>query len=301
MLGKVTNEGAPVTNAAFFGTKRGAADGWFRPGSSLLISQSLLWLAFSLVAALINAISGVADAARSGASTPVWENYAAELTSWFGFAVAVPVLFLLDNALTARRVSLPVRLFMYVCGSVVFSALHILLMIGARPLVFALFGDDYRIGSWLGRFTYEYPKDITTFLIALGVAALVRRSMPVEAPVAVAPENAAAPAPGFLARGAAGETLVRVAEIDWVEAQGNYVALHAAGSVYLVRRTLQEIEAMLGGQGFVRTHRSALVRASLIRSLDADKEGGLFVTLDTGERAPLSQGRRKTVRAALSS
>ena len=288
-----------MTNPVVLVMKRALPEGWLRPGG-LLISQWSLWLAFSFLAALINAISGVADTLRSGDSTPVWHEYVYELTSWFGFAVVVPALFLLDNALATRKVSLPQRLFIYAAFSVVFSALHIVLMIGARPPIFALFGDRYDIGSWLGRFSYEYPKDIVTYLIALGVAALQRRSMPVEAP-AEAPNRSAAPAPSFLARGATGETVIRVAEIDWVEAQGNYVALHVAGGAHLVRRTLQEIEAALDGFGFIRTHRSAMVRSSLIRCLGVAEDGSLFVGLDNGERAPLSRGRKQIVRTALSS
>ncbi|HEV7690195.1 MAG TPA: LytTR family DNA-binding domain-containing protein [Hyphomonadaceae bacterium] len=287
-------------NPAVSVTKRPLLEGWFRPGGNLLVSQWTLWTAFSLLAALINAISGVADTARSGGSTPIWEHYAAELTSWFGFAVVAPMLFSLDNALAARKVPLPQRVSIYVAFSVIFSGLHIALMVGARPPVFALFGDRYEIGSWLGRFTYEYPKDITTYLIALGVSALLRRSMPADAP-ANAPASAPAPGPSFLARGATGETLIRVAEIDWVEAQGNYVALHVAGSAYLVRRTLQEVDTALSGCGFVRTHRSAMVRSSLIRSLGVGEDGSLFVSLDSGERAPLSRGRKQIVRAAISS
>jgi hypothetical protein len=283
--------------------KRALPEGWLRLGGSLLISQWTLWVAFSLLAALINAVSGVADIIRSGDSTPHWHEYVCELTSWFGFAVAVPALFLLDNALAVRKASLPGRLFIYAAFSVVFSGAHIALMIGARPPIFALFGEHYGIGSWFDRFSYEYPKDIVTYLIALGVAALQRRSMP---PQEVAdahprtPESTPAPAPSFLARGASGETLIRAAEIDWVEAQGNYVALHVAGGAYLVRRTLQEVEAALSGCGFIRTHRSAIARNSLIRSLGVAGDGGLYVTLDNGERVPLSRGRKPDVKAALS-
>lgn len=292
-----------MTNPVVLVMKRTLPEGWLRPGGSLLISQWTLWLAFSLLAALINSISGVADIAQSGASTPHWHQYADEMTSWFGFAVAVPVLFLFDNALATRKVPLSGRLLIYAVSSIVFSGVHIALMMGARPPVFALFGGHYGIGSWLDRFTYEYPKDIVTFLIALGVAALQRRSMPVEETAktpAEAPRRPAAQAPTFLARGTAGETLVRVAEIDWVEAQGNYVALHAGGGTYLVRRTLQEVEAVLSGHGFIRTHRSAIVRSSLIRSFAVADGGGLHVILGNGERVPLSRERKNNVKAAIS-
>lgn len=282
-----------MTNAAISVMKRALPEGWLRPGGALLLSQYATWLAFSLIAVLINSVSGVADSARSGSPTPAWHHFAWELTSWFAYLIVAPATFWLDNAAAARRIRPPLRLLGYAGFSLIFSGLHIVLMIGSRPTVFALFGDHYEIGSWASRFAYEYPKDIVAYLIVLGIAVFWRRSAAAEAaPVATAA------APSFLVREAAGEMLIRAHDIDWVEAQGNYVALHVAGRTHLVRQTMAEIEGKLAGFGFIRTHRSALVAVRRLRGLVYEGANAVVI-LENDDRVPLSQSRKSTVRAAL--
>jgi DNA-binding LytR/AlgR family response regulator len=63
-------------------------------------------------------------------------------------------------------------------------------------------------------------------------------------------------------------TVVRVAEIDWVEALGNYVSLHVARRSHLLRETVSAMEQRLSAHGFVRIHRSTIVnvqRVSVVR------------------------------------
>jgi two-component system LytT family response regulator len=71
-------------------------------------------------------------------------------------------------------------------------------------------------------------------------------------------------------------------EIDWVEAAGDYVTLHAAGKGHLVRDSLRNIEARLGAHGFVRIHRSILVKLSRIRELVAKDSGDHDIVLHDG-------------------
>ena len=52
---------------------------------------------------------------------------------------------------------------------------------------------------------------------------------------------------------------LRTDEIDWVEAAGVYVELHAGGRKYLHRASLTELEAQLDPDRFIRIHRSSLV------------------------------------------
>ncbi|HJP59343.1 MAG TPA: response regulator transcription factor, partial [Gemmatimonadaceae bacterium] len=51
---------------------------------------------------------------------------------------------------------------------------------------------------------------------------------------------------------------VRAEEIDWIDAAGNYTALHVAGRKHLIRETMKSIEVKLDPRKFVRVHRSAI-------------------------------------------
>jgi len=83
-------------------------------------------------------------------------------------------------------------------------------------------------------------------------------------------------------------TIVDVADIDWVETRGDYLALHAGSDVHLHRGTLGTLEQRLDPAEFVRIHRSTLVRLSRIRELEPYFHGDYAVTLQDSTRLRLS-------------
>jgi two-component system LytT family response regulator len=93
---------------------------------------------------------------------------------------------------------------------------------------------------------------------------------------------------------------VEVADVEWLEASGNYVTLHlAAGKTHLVHETLQSLEARLDPRRFVRLHRSTLVRIDRIRELLPHFNGEYIVVLKDGARLKLSRSFLEPARAAL--
>jgi two-component system LytT family response regulator len=85
-------------------------------------------------------------------------------------------------------------------------------------------------------------------------------------------------------------------DIDWIEAQGNYVALHAGGRVELIRDTLSSIENRLDPDRFARVHRGAIVRIDRIRELVPQPTGEYRIRLRNG--ADLVSGRTYRARLA---
>jgi two-component system LytT family response regulator len=98
------------------------------------------------------------------------------------------------------------------------------------------------------------------------------------------------------ARGAA---VVPLREIDWIEAESNYVRIWTGGRSYLLREPLRALEQRIGAHGFLRAHRRALVRLSGVRALAADRGGDLIAELASGARIPVSRRRRATFTSAL--
>jgi two-component system LytT family response regulator len=93
---------------------------------------------------------------------------------------------------------------------------------------------------------------------------------------------------------------VEVAEIEWLEASGNYVTLHvAAGKSHLVHETMNALEARLDGRRFVRIHRSTIVRLDRIKELLPHFNGEYVVVLKDGARLKLSRSYLESARAAL--
>jgi two-component system LytT family response regulator len=82
---------------------------------------------------------------------------------------------------------------------------------------------------------------------------------------------------------------LRVDDILWIEAAGNYVQLHAAGRRLLHRVALSRLEQHLKPGVFLRVHRGALVRRDQIASLVAVRDGGYLLTLRCGAAVAVSE------------
>lgn len=92
-----------------------------------------------------------------------------------------------------------------------------------------------------------------------------------------------------------GTRVVPVADIQWLETADNYVVLHTSQGAPLLRQTLTDLLDSLGGQ-FVRCHRRAAVRLSLVEKID--QEGQLV--LRNGSLVPLGRNFKPAILEALS-
>jgi len=82
---------------------------------------------------------------------------------------------------------------------------------------------------------------------------------------------------------------VRVDDIDWVEAAGNYVKLHVGRDTHLMRETMAGIEKMLDPSRFLRIHRSAIVNLDRVREMQPWFSGEYTVILRDGTQLRLSR------------
>jgi two-component system, LytTR family, response regulator len=87
-------------------------------------------------------------------------------------------------------------------------------------------------------------------------------------------------------------TYVPVGDVDWLEADDNYVRVHTRGGARLVRETLKSLESRLDPRHFARIHRSAIVNLERVRELRPTFNGEYVVVLATGARLTLSRGHR---------
>ena len=92
---------------------------------------------------------------------------------------------------------------------------------------------------------------------------------------------------------------VRTDDIDWIDAEGNYTALHAGGRKHLIRETMKSIEAKLDPRKFVRVHRSAIINIDRLRKLQPYFHGEYVVTLQDGTTLTSSRGYSDRLRALL--
>jgi two-component system LytT family response regulator len=82
---------------------------------------------------------------------------------------------------------------------------------------------------------------------------------------------------------------VRIADVDWIEAAGNYVRVHARGDSLVLRASLAKAQRRLDPRTFVRIHRSAIVNIDRIKELTPWSHGEYVVTLQDGTRLNASR------------
>jgi len=93
--------------------------------------------------------------------------------------------------------------------------------------------------------------------------------------------------------------LVRVDEIDWIEAADYCVKLHVQGKVHVMRESLQALETRLDPARYFRVHRSAIVNLDRVTELSPFFRGEHVVLLRDGTKLKLSRGRRAELESRL--
>ncbi|HTU09854.1 MAG TPA: LytTR family DNA-binding domain-containing protein [Allosphingosinicella sp.] len=93
---------------------------------------------------------------------------------------------------------------------------------------------------------------------------------------------------------------VRIGDVLWFEAEGDYVRLHADGeSGGLVRMTLGALEARLDPATFIRVHRSAICRSAAIAAVRRGVTGAVAATLANGDSVPVGRAYGRGLKALL--
>ncbi|HLA12073.1 MAG TPA: LytTR family DNA-binding domain-containing protein [Pyrinomonadaceae bacterium] len=88
-------------------------------------------------------------------------------------------------------------------------------------------------------------------------------------------------------------------DIDWIEAEGNYVSVHSGKKSHLLRETISSLESQLDPRKFVRVHRSSIVRIDRIQELQPWFHGEYRIILQTGTQLTLSRNYREKLQEAL--
>jgi two-component system response regulator AlgR len=94
-------------------------------------------------------------------------------------------------------------------------------------------------------------------------------------------------------------TRVAVADIDWIEAERDYMRLHVGNRSWLIHETIGALEARLDPAQFLRLHRSAIVRRAKISRLAHDGQGNWLAELEGGRQVRIGRTYLASVRASV--
>lgn len=89
--------------------------------------------------------------------------------------------------------------------------------------------------------------------------------------------------------------LVPMADIDWVDAAGDYMCVHAQGQTHVMRSTMKALERQLDPERFARIHRSTIVNVDRVVKVGSHINGEFFLTLKCGARLKMSRTYRDRI------
>jgi two-component system LytT family response regulator len=85
-------------------------------------------------------------------------------------------------------------------------------------------------------------------------------------------------------------------DIDWIDAAGDYMCVHALGETHIMRSTLLELLKKLDDKQFVRIHRSTVVNIARVVSTSLSQKRGSVLHLPDGQSLKVSRNYRESTR-----
>lgn len=257
-----------------------------------------------------NSVVAWLDLRRFHPLQPYWQPLLWEVTSTLVIGALIPAVAAWERRHPVRLDTLPGALAWHLAGSVAFTLLHVLGMLALRFAAYSALGLEYRIAGWWSVFVYEFLKDVRSYFAILaallGWRFLLLRTQGearlLDTPEASPADMAAAPAAQgrperFLVRKLRKEFLVAAADIDWLQAQGNYLGLRVNGHDYLLRSTLADFLAQLDPARFARVHRSWAVNLDRIAEIEPLEAGDARLRMKDGSTVPCSRRYRDALSA----
>lgn len=290
------------------------------------------WVVVLGLQVLFNSLVSWIDLARAGQRLPYWQPLAWELTSVIVVGLLVPVVAAWERRFPIQRAGWRRSLAAHLAGSFVFCLLHVIGMTLLRRALYAALGEPVSPPDWLRIVGYELLKDLRSYALILAALWTYRlvllraqgevrlldepEAPALDGPSPVVPAEAATQEMGgcrdlqdsrlrgndgpsaahrperFLVRKLRREFLIAAADIEWLQAEGNYVGLHVNGHDYLLRSTLSDLLAQLDPARFVRVHRSHAVNLDRIAEIEPLDSGDARLKMKDGSMVPCSRRYR---------
>ena len=91
-------------------------------------------------------------------------------------------------------------------------------------------------------------------------------------------------------------TFVQIKDIDWIDAAGDYMCVHVAGTTHIMRTTMKELESKLDSSIFQRIHRSTIVNLQRVEKVSSHINGEFHLSLTCGASLKMSRSYKEKVK-----
>jgi hypothetical protein len=238
-----------------------------------------------------NALNVADEYRRGGHELGLWEPLVWEGTSGVFFLAVSPLVTALTRRFWPTRPPWVWKIVVHAAAAVMMSLAHVLAIGAARWAIYRMVGGHYDPLGPVGNWPYEFRKDVLVYAAMVAIYVVWRTLRARAQPVGDA-------SPDVLeVRDGARRHFVPLNDVVWVEAAGNYVELHRGGAGLLHRASLSEMERRLHSAGFVRIHRSRLVRREAVAAVESKPTGDFVVRLRDGRELAGSRRYRRPLLA----
>jgi hypothetical protein len=179
-------------------------------------------------------------------------------------------------------------------GAVLFSIGHVLIFMLLRSITYWAMGLHYDHATGVGlmgllrMFAYEFSQDLPLYLAMVLIISLYRYWLTSREE---AINKRSYPAI-ILASLGTKEKALKLAQVEWIQAAGNYVSLHSQGQEYLLRSTMANLQKTLDPEQFQRIHRSYIVNVSAVDLVLPSDGGQQLLRTKSGAEIPLGRSFR---------
>ena len=161
-----------------------------------------------------------------------------------------------------------------------------------QPVVFVTAFDDYALKAFevhaVDYLLKPFEKDRLIEALSRARTRIARREPP-SAAVKMAADARPKPLDRVLVRDGGKVHIIPVGRIDYIQAQDDYVCIHADGRELLKEQTLAELEGSLDPSRFVRIHRSYLLNIDRLARMEPATKDTRVAILKDGRELPISR------------
>lgn len=260
-----------------------------RPAKQLQILAAIAGAATLL--ALLTTMQAGAALAYEGRAVPWNGLLRARIVDWYAYALFVPALWRL-----ARRFPIDAAGWQRTLPLYVLLGLPVAI---AKEAIYVAVGNFFRPGVFdlPTILSEDLSAEVVTAWALIGlVHGLALRRARVSEAAAGADGDETADHLAVRDRGA--WRLVRIAEIDWIDSQGNYARLVTPHGRYLVRQTMAALERRLGPR-FLRVHRCLMVNLDKVERIEPRSHAEYWLHLGSGARLASARSYNERIRRLL--
>lgn len=244
------------------------------------------WIALVAVLWGTDLVAKYLASQQSGITIDTFRLVSEQATSAIAVLIMVPFLVQWLKLFPPSLEEWPRLVIGHTVGSIFFAFGHFVLMVALRIPWYSLNGRSYVWREpFVNNLIVEYQKDIKIYI---GFVVLISAYQYFRHGKAANPQPHA---DRLVVQSGTGNSVLRLEDIDYLEAARNYVAVHAGGREYIVRETMTNLLRRLSAGPFERTHRSFIVNIDKIREIRT-ADTGQRIILSSGAEVPLSRSYR---------